>query len=96
MVILHQHNAETYQKMVSLFAENDRVCAVQPTGTGKSFLILKLIEDHPEKKFLITAPNNYVFGQIKNHAKSSNVSLENCTMPVCCGKWLFSRKRCHL
>ncbi len=78
MVILHQHNAETYQKMVSMFVENDRVCAVQPTGTGKSFLILKLIEDNPEKNFLITAPNNYVFGQIKNHAKSSNVSLENC------------------
>ena len=78
MVTLHQHNAETYQKMISLFAESDRVCAVQPTGTGKSFLILKLIEDNPDKEFLITAPNNYVFGQIKSHAETSHVSLENC------------------
>ena len=79
MVKLHKHNAETYQKIVSMFTENDRVCAVQPTGTGKSFLILKLIEDNPDKQFLITAPNTYVFGQIKNHAESCNVSLENCT-----------------
>ena len=57
MVKLHKHNAETYKKLVSMFAENDRVCAVQPTGTGKSFLILKLIEDNPDKQFLITAPN---------------------------------------
>ena len=41
MVKLHKHNAETYQKIISMFTENDRVCAVQPTGTGKSFLILK-------------------------------------------------------
>lgn len=79
MVKLHKHNEETYQKIVSMFAENDRVCAVQPTGTGKSFLILKLIEDNPDKEFLITAPNTYVFGQIKNHAESCNVDLENCT-----------------
>ena len=79
MVKLHKHNAETYQKIVSIFTENDRVCAVQPTGTGKSFLILKLIEDNPDKEFLITAPNTHVFGQIKNHADSCNVDLENCT-----------------
>ena len=79
MVKLHKHNEETYQKIISMFTENDRVCAVQPTGTGKSFLILKLIEDNPDKQFLITAPNTYVFGQIKNHAETCNVALENCT-----------------
>lgn len=78
MVNLHQHNAETYQRMVSLFAECDRVCAVAPTGTGKSFLILKLIEDNPNKRFLITAPNNYVFGQIKSYAQASGVNLSKC------------------
>lgn len=36
MVTLHQHNAETYQKIVSLFAESDCVCAVQPMGTEKN------------------------------------------------------------
>lgn len=79
MVTLHKHNEKTYRKIVSMFAESDRVCAVQPTGTGKSFLILKLIEDNPDRKFLITAPNSYVFGQIKNHAIASNVNLDNCT-----------------
>ncbi len=33
MVILHQHSAETYQKMMPLFAKNDCVCAVHLTRT---------------------------------------------------------------
>ena len=68
MIKLHKHNEDTYQKIVSMFAENERIFAVQPTGTGKSFLILKLIEDNPDKQFLIIAPNTYAFRQIKNHA----------------------------
>lgn len=79
MVTLHKHNIQTYVNIVSLFEKSDRVCAVQPTGTGKSFLILKLIEDNPHKRFFITAPNNYIFGQIKEHAKASGVSLDNCS-----------------
>ncbi len=78
MVTLKSHNEETYKKITEMFKTSRRVCAVQPTGTGKSFLILKLIEDAPEKLFLIAAPNTYVFGQIKDHARASGVSLENC------------------
>ncbi len=34
MVDLHKHNEETYQKIVSMFAENERICAAQPAGTA--------------------------------------------------------------
>lgn len=45
-MLLHKHNRETYQNMVELFQEHNRVAAVWPTGTGKSFLILQLIADN--------------------------------------------------
>lgn len=56
-VELLDHNINTYKKLVELLGTNNRVAIVQPTGTGKSFIFLKLIEDNPDKKFLIAAPS---------------------------------------
>ncbi len=39
MLRLHKHNKETYERLTQLFASNERVAVVQPTGTGKSFII---------------------------------------------------------
>ena len=38
------HNLETFQKTLSLLENNQRVCFVQATGTGKSWIITALIE----------------------------------------------------
>lgn len=78
-MLLHKHNRETYQNMVELFQEHNRVAAVQPTGTGKSFLILQLIADNSEKQFLIASPSVYIFTQLQTHAVKYSVSLENCS-----------------
>ena len=78
-MLLHKHNLETYQNMVELFQKHNRVAAVQPTGTGKSFLILQLIADNSEKQFLIASPSVYIFTQLQTHAVKYSVSLENCS-----------------
>ena len=78
-MLLHKHNRETYQNMVELFQEHNRVAAVWPTGTGKSFLILQLIADNSEKQFLIASPSVYIFTQLQTHAVKYSVSLENCS-----------------
>lgn len=78
-MLLHKHNQETYAKMTELLLTENRVCCVQPTGTGKSFLILQLISDNPDSKFLLCSPSNYIFSQIKTHADNNNISLENCS-----------------
>lgn len=77
-MLLHKHNQETYQNMISLFKEHNRVAAIQPTGTGKSFLMLQLINDNQNKKFLITSPSVYIFTQIKTHAEDNSISTGNC------------------
>ena len=75
--MLHKHNAETYANMVSLFASNQRVAAVQPTGTGKSYLILQLIGDNLDKAFAVCSPSTYIFEQLRQIADENNISLEN-------------------
>lgn len=78
MVQLYEHNQKTYDNLVQLLAVRDHAVCVQPTGTGKSFIMLKLIEDNPEQKFLITSPSVYIFEQIKTHAEDSFLDISNC------------------
>lgn len=77
MLLLRKHNKDTYTNLIKLFAVKNKVAVVQPTGTGKSFIILQLIADNIDKKFIITAPSTYIFLQIKTHAANYNIDLEN-------------------
>lgn len=70
-VELFAHNKETYQNIEAMFETRNRVGVVQPTGTGKSFLYLKWIEDHPRDTFTILAPSTEIFTQLKEYAEES-------------------------
>lgn len=42
---LHDHNQKTYENICRMYDEEiQRVAVVQPTGSGKSLLMQKLIE----------------------------------------------------
>ena len=47
---LKKHNEGTYEKIQEGFKRSKKVAVIQPTGTGKSFLALKLLEDNKDKK----------------------------------------------
>jgi superfamily II DNA or RNA helicase len=74
---LYAHNKTTYQNLTVLFETEKRVACVQPTGTGKSFIILKLIEDHPDSRFVIASPSTYIFGQIEQYREGSGIEHGN-------------------
>jgi len=65
---LYPHNQETYDKIQSLWKTENKVAAVQATGTGKSYLILKCVYDTPEANKVILAPSNYILEQIEKEA----------------------------
>lgn len=66
MIELLQHNQETYQEIQEIFRTKNRACVVQPTGSGKSYLMLKLLEDYSDKKILIIQPQRYIIEQFKD------------------------------
>ncbi|MBR1864463.1 MAG: hypothetical protein IJ806_10290 [Ruminococcus sp.] len=76
-MFLHKHNSETYANMVRLFETEQRVAAVQPTGTGKSYLIMQLIADNADKRFAVCSPSTYIFGQMQSIADENGISLDN-------------------
>jgi len=65
---LYPHNQETYDKIQNLWETENKVAAVQATGTGKSYLILKCIYNDPESNKVVLAPSNYILEQLINEA----------------------------
>lgn len=43
---LKEHNAEAYQRVKEGFESSSRVAVIHPTGTGKSFIALKFLEEN--------------------------------------------------
>lgn len=66
-VDLMNHNKEAYEKIQGVFNESNKTCVVQPTGSGKTYLILKLIEDYKnlDRDIIVIEPQRYIFAQIK-------------------------------
>lgn len=73
---LKPHNVETVNKILSFFETENKCCAIQATGTGKTFLILRLLEvfNDEGKQAIILAPNNEIIKQTKKRMKQFNLS----------------------
>lgn len=63
---LHVHNQKTYEKICYMYNEGmQRVAVVQPTGSGKSFLMEKLIEDNSNSRFFVLSTSHKINNQFK-------------------------------
>ena len=77
---LYKHNKQTYEKMIEMFKTLNRVGSVQPTGSGKSFLILKWIEDNKDNKIIVLSPSNDIFDQLYKYSSHCPEILDNVEM----------------
>ena len=62
-MVLHlfEHNARAYQAAAAMLEQYSKAAVVHPTGTGKSYIAFKLIEDHPDAAVLWLSPSEYIF-----------------------------------
>ena len=60
-VQLFEHNTKAYQAAVKMMQQYGKAAIVHPTGTGKSYIAFKLIEDHPDAVILWLSPSEYIF-----------------------------------
>ncbi len=79
MINLFKHNKETYEKLKEILKTNNKTCAIQPTGTGKSFLILKLIEYYvgQNRDIIVIEPQKYIFNQLREKMEKYGLSIDN-------------------
>lgn len=68
---LKPHNRETIRRILDFFKTERKCCAIQATGTGKTFLILRLLEilNDEGKMAVIFAPNREIIKQTKKRMK---------------------------
>ena len=80
-MVLHlfEHNVRAYQAAAAMLEQYGKAAVVHPTGTGKSYIAFKLIEDHPDAAFLWLSPSEYIFKtQLENLQKQApDFSLGN-------------------
>lgn len=58
---LYEHNQKAYDALLDMLGEHDRACVIKPTGTGKFVIIAKMVQDNPDKRFLLLGTNDYMF-----------------------------------
>ncbi len=66
---LFAHNKQTYYKVRKMMDRATGVAVVQATGTGKSYLIARLLQDFTGEKRLVMAPSYYIIDQIREHIR---------------------------
>jgi len=57
---LYEHNLVAYRSAVELMEQTGKAAVIHPTGTGKSIIAFKLIEEHPDSRVCWLSPSNYI------------------------------------
>ena len=75
-VKLLPHNEVAYKKLVECLKENQMAAINHATGTGKSFILLKFLNDYKDKKILYIAPTYPIIDQlIEDHTKELGIDI---------------------
>ena len=88
---LFEHNEKAYRAAVQMMADCGKAAIVHPTGTGKSYIAFKLIEEHPDDTIFWLSPSEYIFRtQIENLKRQdldfplANVHFYTYAKLMCC------------
>ena len=69
---LFEHNEKAYHAAVRMMEQYGKAAIVHPTGTGKSYIAFKLIEDNPDKVVIWLSPSEYIFKTQLESLKKNN------------------------
>lgn len=73
---LYPHNQRAYIALVEMLAARGKACVIQPTGTGKSFIGMQYVLDHPNQRILWVTPSDYIRAeQVRAYKKAGLDSL---------------------
>ena len=76
-VQLFAHNRQAYDAVRAMLSQNTKAAVIHPTGTGKSFIAFKWIEEHVGERFVWLSPGEYIY-----HTQIENVTRTAPDFPV--------------
>lgn len=70
-VQLFAHNRQAYNAAVDMLNRTAKAAVIHPTGTGKSFIAFKWVEEHADERFVWLSPSEYIYKtQVENVTRS--------------------------
>ena len=72
---LYEHNQKAYDKMKNMIKEREKCCIIHPTGTGKSYIALKWLNENKNKKSLLVTSSLSIISQIEKTIRENNMTL---------------------
>ncbi len=76
---LFAHNQRTFERIQTLWGESNRVAVVQPTGTGKTYLIAKAMSRFAGSRALVLAPSHPILEQLRRKLRWSDDDVDFMT-----------------
>ena len=72
---LKPHNEETYRKVKEKLNTSNKVAVIHPTGTGKMYIALKMVEENKGKKAIYVAPSNAILHDVKKNIFAEGMNM---------------------
>lgn len=72
---LKPHNEEAYKKVQEKLETSKKVAVIHPTGTGKMYIALKMLEDNKEKRAIYIAPSNPILHDVKKSIFAEGMNM---------------------
>ena len=76
-VQLFAHNRQAYDAVTAMLGRTSKAAVIHPTGTGKSYIAFKWIEEHAGERFVWISPSEYIY-----HTQIENVTRTAPDFPV--------------
>lgn len=71
---LFEHNQKAYEAVTEMLEKDGMAAVIHPTGTGKSMIAFKLVEEHPLNHFLWLSSSEYIY---QTQVENLNVKFPN-------------------
>lgn len=78
-VKLLPHNQLTFEYILELSKDNKKICIPQATGTGKTYLEVRILEEWSDKKAIIFAPRNEILDEICTTLEDNEITNAETT-----------------
>ena len=73
---LYEHNIEAFNRVLNAYNNGeDKVAILQATGTGKSYVALRLAYEYKDKKVLYISPSEAIIEHIKNIINNNGLDI---------------------
>ena len=73
-VELRKHNKEAYEKVQELFKEGRYAAVIHPTGTGKSYISMRTMEDYKDKNVMYVSSGKTILMQLDKDFKKNGIN----------------------